>query len=185
MKIIVGLGNPGPRYRATRHNVGYMVADSLAEGLGAAFAREKYQALIAEATFKGERVMVLKPLTFMNNSGLSVARALRYSKADLTDLLVIVDDVNLGLGRLRLRLQGSAGGHNGLKSIIAHAAGREFSRLRIGIGRRDDAAALTGHVLGKFAPDEMSAVKEAVDRATEAAQRFITDGAECAMNEFN
>ncbi|MEA3365913.1 MAG: aminoacyl-tRNA hydrolase [Candidatus Hydrogenedentes bacterium] len=185
MKLIVGLGNPGPTYRDTRHNAGFRVLDCLAERLCASFSKEKYHALVAETSYEGHRLVMMKPLTFMNKSGLAVARALRYTTVDLADVLVVVDDVNLPLGRLRLRGSGSAGGHNGLKSIIAHLNSEEFPRLRLGVGRAGHSADTVNHVLSSFAAAERPQVNEMVERATEAVMSFVTNGLERAMNTFN
>jgi len=161
-----------------------MVADALARKLHTEFDREKYQGLVAQAAHAGASVLLVKPLTYMNNSGQCVARALRYNPVSLEELLVIVDDVNLPLGRLRLRADGSAGGHNGLKSIIDSLGADAFARLRIGVGinRNRD---LTGHVLGRFEPQEKDAVEDAVARAADAALCFVACDIEKAMTEFN
>lgn len=186
VKLIVGLGNPGPRYRNTRHNVGFVTLDRLAERLATTFAREKYDGAIAEAVYRGEKLLLLKPMTFMNRSGISVAQAARNRVDDVSaGILIVTDDVNLPLGRLRLRGQGSAGGHNGLKSIIEHLGTQDFPRLRIGVGDKRSGADLADHVLGKFAPDEAGPVGKAVERASEAVLRFIEVGVEGTMNEFN
>lgn len=186
MKLIVGLGNPDAKYRNTRHNVGFMVLDRLAERLGVAFDREKFHGAIAEVVQPGRKLLLLKPMTYMNRSGTSVAAAARNRVNEPEDdLLVITDDVNLPLGRLRLRARGSAGGHNGLKSVIEHLGTQDFPRLRIGVGAADSRADLSDHVLGKFAPDELDTVRDAVERAANAALRFIDQGLEKAMNEFN
>jgi peptidyl-tRNA hydrolase, PTH1 family len=185
VRIIVGLGNPGPRYRNTRHNVGFRTLDVLAEELGTTFSREKYGALIATGRHEGTEVLMLKPLTFMNNSGVAVAQAARNKVQDPGDLLVVSDDVNLPLGRLRLRKQGSAGGHNGLKSIIERLGTSEFGRLRIGVGQESVGAGLIDHVLGTFAPDEWPEVNAAVGRAAQCVLRYIAAGMDGAMNEFN
>lgn len=185
MKMIVGLGNPGPEYRMTRHNVGFRVADRLAERWDAEFTREKYRSLVAEAVCDGERVLLIKPLTFMNRSGEAVSRALRYTSVDRRDMLVVVDDVNLGLGGVRLRAEGSAGGHNGLKSIIAALGSEDFPRLRIGVGRDRAGESLVDHVLSGFASREQPEVEAMLARGAEAAERFVTHGIERAMNDFN
>lgn len=185
MKLIVGLGNPGPKYRDTRHNAGFRVLDRLAERLGARFSKEKYRALVAETSCEGQRLVLMKPLTFMNKSGLAVARAVRYTSVDLGDVLVVVDDVHLPLGRLRLRSSGSAGGHNGLKSIIAHVSSDAFPRLRLGVGAVEDTADMVNHVLSTFAVGERLQVNEMVEHATDAVMRFVTDGLEQTMNRFN
>ena len=185
MKIFVGLGNPGPRYARTRHNVGFRVVECLADRLHTSFSREKYHGLIAEAVLGDEKVLLVKPLTFMNHSGDCVARVLQYNPADLTDLLVVVDDVNLPLGKLRLRGSGSAGGHNGLKSIIERLGDDGFPRLRVGIGQEGPGTDLTGHVLGRFAPDEWPILEATVPRVADAALRYHEAGLEKAMTEFN
>jgi len=185
VKIIAGLGNPGARYRNTRHNVGYVTLDRLAERLGVAFAREKHEAHVVEAQFQGTRLLLMKPLTFMNRSGLSVARAARDAVEGPGDVLVVVDDADLRLGRLRLRAGGSAGGHNGLKSIIEHLGTPEFPRLRIGVGRDKAEAGLIDHVLGRFKPEERAEVDRVVTRAVDAILHYVTEGIGSAMNMFN
>lgn len=186
MKVLVGLGNPGPRYRNTRHNAGFMVIDALAERLGTRFGKEKYGGLVAETVRGGQTLMLLKPLTFMNLSGVSVAQATRNKIADFAaDFLVVVDDVNLPLGRLRLRGGGSAGGHNGLKSLIEHLGTQEFARLRIGVGQTKPGDDLVDHVLSRFAPEEVPEVEKALARAADAVLCFVDEGLERAMNQFN
>jgi len=185
VKIIVGLGNPGPQYARTRHNLGFVAVDALAKRLGTAFGREKYDAHIAEVRCDGQKVLLLKPLTFMNRSGRSVAQAARNGVDDMDDLLVVVDDINLPLGRLRLRQGGSAGGHNGLKSIIAHLGTDAFPRLRMGVGGKEAGRHLTDHVLGKFRPEERPDVDSMVARSVDAMVMFIESGIEPTMNAFN
>lgn len=185
MKILVGLGNPGSQYRFTRHNAGFLVLDRLAERLALPFGRERFGGLFAKGQCEGCDVVLLKPLTYMNRSGECVGQALRYTNAAPEDVLVVVDDVNLPLGRLRVRSDGSAGGHNGLKSIIEHLGSDAFPRLRIGVGQGRQGATLTGHVLGTFAQDEMPEMERAVDRAADAAVTFVVKGLGPAMNAFN
>ena len=185
MKLIVGLGNPGPKYRNTRHNVGFQVLDLLAARWGAAFDREKFYGLVAMAGHASENVMLLKPLTYMNRSGASVAEATRNKVPDLADLLVVVDDVNLPFGRLRLREGGSAGGHNGLKSIIEQVGSQEFPRLRIGVGVNKAGEGLTDHVLGSFRPEERAELDAIVARAADGVAAFVEGGVIPAMNEVN
>ncbi len=185
MKLIVGLGNPGPQYRNTRHNVGFRVVDRVAETLGVTFDSEKFGGLVARAQRGRTAVMLLKPLTFMNNSGISVAQATANRVPFLGDLLVISDDVNLPVGRALLRERGSAGGHNGLKSIIEHLGTQDFPRLRIGVGEKEPGADLTDHVLGTFKPEEKAEIEEAIETAASGVLTFIETGAVRAMNAVN
>lgn len=185
MKILVGLGNPGSQYRMTRHNIGFMVLDRLSEMWMAPFSRERFGGLVAKTKCQGEEVLLLKPLTFMNRSGECVGQALRYTNGTPEDLLVIVDDVNLPLGKLRIRAQGSAGGHNGLKSIIEHLGSDTFPRVRIGVGQNREGVSLSTHVLGAFSQEERAEVNEMVSRAAEAAAAFMTSPLIQVMNAFN
>lgn len=184
MKVLVGLGNPGPRYKNTRHNVGFLAVERVANHLGITLAAEKYNGIVAEGEYQGERVLLVKPQTFMNNSGECVARVLRYKPVEPAELLVAVDDVNLALGRIRIRPGGSAGGHNGLKSIIQHLGTDEFPRVRLGVGG-GDRDELIDHVLGTFRPEEKPVVQEMVDRAAEAMLEVVASGVASAMNKFN
>ena len=183
MKLIVGLGNPGAKYRGTRHNVGFAVLDELGARRQASFDAAPVEALIAKV--RGDiPVMLAKPVTFMNNSGEAVGALMRYFKIDAADLLVIVDEVQLPLGKLRARARGSAGGHNGLKSVIAHL-GDEFARLRLGVGRGADQRNLADHVLAKFEKGEAAEVERMTARAADAAEMFIASGIGAVMNAFN
>jgi peptidyl-tRNA hydrolase, PTH1 family len=190
MKAIVGLGNPGLRYAGTRHNVGFAVADELARRAGLAFESAPVDALIARwravdsSRNAGEPVLIAKPLTFMNESGQAVGALIRYFRIDVADLLVVVDEVQLPLGRLRVRTRGSAGGHNGLKSVIAHI-GADFARLRIGVGRGDARRDLADHVLARFDADEAADVERMTTRAAEAAEMFVSAGIAAVMNAYN
>jgi len=183
MKLVVGLGNPGRTYDGTRHNVGFDVLDLLAGRHRLEWESAPADALIAK--WRAESVLLAKPLTFMNLSGYAVGDLLRFYKIDLPDLFVVVDDANLELGRLRARPSGSAGGHNGLKSIIGALGTEEFARLRVGVGRGDARRDLADHVLAKFDPDERTDVAEAVGRAADAAELFVAEGIEPVMNRFN
>jgi PTH1 family peptidyl-tRNA hydrolase len=183
VKIIVGLGNPGGKYRGTRHNIGFAVLDELASRRQVEFESAPADALIAKVR-GADGALLAKPLTFMNASGEAVGALLRYYKIDVADLLVVVDDVQLPLGKLRARMRGSAGGHNGLKSIAAHL-GDEYSRLRIGVGRGDPRRDLADHVLTKFDADENAEVERVTLRAADAAEMFITSGIAAVMNGFN
>jgi PTH1 family peptidyl-tRNA hydrolase len=185
VKLIVGLGNPGPKYSNTRHNAGFMVLNRLAERLGVSF-REVRQTLLAEVEWEGERVVFLKPLTFMNRSGLAVARAAGEMVGEAhTDLLVVLDDVYLPVGKLRLRRGGSSGGHKGLDSIIECLGTEEIPRLRMGVGEDEEEEELADHVLGPFTQEEMVTVKGVVERAADAVLSFVRFGIDHAMNEFN
>ena len=183
MKLIVGLGNPGAKYRGTRHNIGFAVLDALAARWQVSFESAPVDALIAKVRGADE-VLLAKPLTFMNASGEAVGALLRYYKIEIADLLVVVDDVQLPLGKIRARVRGSAGGHNGLKSIVAHV-GDAFSRLRIGVGRGDPRRDLADHVLTRFDADEAAEVERVTARAADAASMFVTSGIGAVMNGFN
>jgi peptidyl-tRNA hydrolase, PTH1 family len=193
VKLIVGLGNPGRKYEGTRHNVGFDVVDRLATKHNAAWesAPRGIEALIARCRLSRAQsreipdIVVAKPLTFMNLSGAAIVGLLQFYKIEIPDLLVIVDDVNLELGRLRTRSGGSAGGHNGLKSTIESLGTDEFARLRVGVGRGDARRDLADHVLTKFDRDEREDVDAAVARAADAAELFVTDGIGQVMNRFN
>jgi len=183
MKLIVGLGNPGRKYAGTRHNIGFDVVDELA-----ARHRVEWEAAPAEALmakWRAAQVLLAKPLTFMNLSGHATRDLLQYFKIDLADLLVIVDETQLDLGRLRTRANGSAGGHNGLKSLIEQLGTDRFARLRIGVGRGDARRDLADHVLARFDGDERPLVRETIDRAADAVEVFVSDGLEPMMNRFN
>ena len=182
MKLVAGLGNPGPKYKATRHNVGFEVIDELARRASLGFESAPADALIAK--WRAADALLVKPLTFMNLSGQAIGELLRYFKIDLADLLVIVDEAQLPLGKLRARMRGSAGGHNGLKSVIAHL-GDEFSRLRMGVGRGDSRRDLADHVLATFDKDEGAEVARMITRAADAADTFITSGIAAVMNQYN
>ena len=184
MKAIVGLGNPGSQYKGTRHNVGFEVVEQLARRGSIAFESAPAEALIAKWRRSEGAVLLIKPLTFMNLSGQAVGELARYFKIEVADLIVIVDEVHLPLGKLRARTRGSAGGHNGLKSIIAHL-GDAFARLRLGVGRGGDQRNLADHVLSRFETDEAAEVERMTARAADAAEMFITSGIEAVMNAFN
>ncbi len=185
MKLLVGLGNPGARYRETRHNIGFVVVDEVARRHAVTFAAGPAEALIARARAFGEGAWLAKPLTFMNNSGGAIAELLRYYRVAIADLLVVVDEANLPLGRLRARARGSAGGHNGLKSIVESLATEEFARLRIGIGRGSALGDLANHVLARWDDEERPEIERAVSRAADAAEMFVTEGIERVMNAYN
>ena len=191
MKAIVGLGNPGVKYRGTRHNIGFAIVDEIARRADIAFDAAPANALAAKwRRPDGLTALLVKPLTFMNESGQAVGELARYFKVELVDLLIVVDEVQLPLGKLRARAHGSAGGHNGLKSVIAHL-GSEFPRLRVGIGRGAEGPdgsvrrELADHVLARFDAGERDEVDRMTSRAADAAETFITSGIEAVMNAYN
>ncbi|MCO5044877.1 MAG: aminoacyl-tRNA hydrolase [Kiritimatiellae bacterium] len=185
MKVVIGLGNPGPEYARTRHNVGFDVVDHLARKMDAEFRMSsRFPAELAEGTLEGERVLLVKPQTFMNRSGEAAGPLLRKKGVSPADVFVIVDDVDLPVGRLRLRKDGSAGGHNGLKSLIEHFGTDQFPRVRIGIGRQADRDTVQ-HVLGRFSPDEALVMEGTMQRAAEAVAAALRSGMDRAMTEFN
>jgi len=183
MKLIVGLGNPGDEYRETRHNVGFMVVDAIARRHGLAW-RHRDQMAFAKHFGAGE-FMVAKPQTFMNLSGFAVAQFAGYYGVDAADLLVVVDEVDLPLGRLRARARGSAGTHNGLKSVVQQLGTTDFPRLRVGIGRGDRRRDLADFVLARFEPAEQAVLEDVVTRAADAAEMFAVEGIEQVMNAYN
>jgi PTH1 family peptidyl-tRNA hydrolase len=186
VKLIAGLGNPGPRYADSRHNIGFMVAEALGRrwSAGAARYERRWEALEQEALRGGRRVLLLRPQTFMNLSGRSVAAVWRFYKLPAEDLLVIHDDLDLPVGQLRLRAGGSAGGHKGMDDVIRHVGTDAIARVRIGIGKVHPSAT-TEYVLGRFAPDERPLIEEAIERAADAVECWLARGIETAMNEFN
>ncbi len=188
MKLIVGLGNPGRRYAATRHNVGFRVVERFAERQRLSLSSKKFDGRFGRGDVGGVEVGILEPETFMNLSGASVAAALRYLPVDdwKTDLLVVSDDVDLPFGKLRIRPGGGPGGHNGLKDIIAHLGGDAFARMRFGVGRPGDARVETAdHVLQGFSDDEEKVLRGRLDAAAEAIETWLFDGLQTAMNRFN
>lgn len=186
MKLIAGLGNPGPRYAQSRHNVGFQVVEELARRWHVSAARyeAKFEGLLAEAQRAGDRVWLLQPQTFMNLSGRSVAAVWRFYKLALEDLLVVYDDLDLPPGALRLRSGGSSGGHKGMTDIIRHLGSEQIARLRVGIGKVASAGTVS-HVLGRFSSEERDVMNEAVARGADAAEMWLQQGIDAAMNEFN
>ncbi len=184
MKLIVGLGNPGARYANSRHNIGFRVVDAFAHAHAARFARKRFNAAIAEANLAENKLLIAKPQTFMNASGEAVGKLYAFYKIAPPDLLVIYDDLDLPLGKIRLRADGSAGGHHGMESIIARVGTSDYPRLRIGIGRPTPDADID-HVLGSFSDDERAAVDETIACAVEAIEVWLKDGIVVAMNRFN
>ena len=183
MKMIVGLGNPGRQYAATRHNLGFMVVDEVARRLQGGERRSRFRADLVEARDDGENVVLIKPQTYMNLSGTSVREAMRWYKTSLDDLLVILDDIDLPFGAIRMRPDGGSGGHNGLKSIITDLGSPEFARLRLGVGRGSGGA--TGQVLSRFSPDEERQLPEIIEAAANCTLNWVRHGAIAAMNRCN
>ncbi|MCD8225263.1 MAG: aminoacyl-tRNA hydrolase [Clostridiales bacterium] len=186
MYIIAGLGNPTKEYNHTRHNVGFCVIDVLADRYGIDVSEKKHKALCGRGVIEGQKVLLMKPQTFMNLSGESVRAAVDYYKADAAaDVIVIFDDVSLEPGQLRVRRQGSAGGHNGVKSIIAQLGTQDFARVKVGIGAKPPRMDLADYVLGHFSQGEQTQMDDAFDEAAKAVVMMITDGTDAAMNQFN
>ena len=183
-QLIVGLGNPGSKYDGTRHNIGFVILDELARSFQISLsATQKFQGQFGEGTIAGRKLRLLKPTTYMNNSGQSIRAVLDWYKIDPGAVLVVYDDMDLPVGRLRLRLSGSAGGQNGMKSAISHLGTQAFPRLRVGIGSKDQDAIT--HVLGSFAPAEKVLIKEVTQLSISAIEVSLRDGVEKAMNLFN
>jgi PTH1 family peptidyl-tRNA hydrolase len=186
LQLVVGLGNPGPQYANTRHNCGFMVVDRLAQRWGIPLVLEKrFQGSYGEGFALGGKRRLLKPETYMNRSGQSVRAVLDWYKLDLASVLVVYDDMDLPLGRLRLRGSGSAGGHNGMKSIIQHLGSEGFPRLRLGVGKPKGSQDVVGHVLGGFAPAEQEVLERVLNTAVEAVECCLQEGLRTAMNRFN
>jgi len=185
MRCLVGLGNPGSAYAATRHNVGFRVADLLAARHGIDVSKRRHQALLGRGRIGEVEVILVKPQTFMNDSGIAVRRLLEYYRLEPQHLLVVCDDINLDLGQLRLRRGGSPGGQKGLRSIGQHLGQTDFARLRIGVGRLEVGRDATSFVLSPFRASERDAAAEAVGRAAEAVECALRDGLETAMGRYN
>ncbi len=185
MKLIVGLGNPGKKYQRTRHNIGFLVVDRIAARQAIAVHKEICGALTGEWAQEGEPIILAKPQTYMNRSGAAVSGLLRQFHGTPDNLVVIYDDVDLPFGRMRIRTQGSAGGHRGLISIIENLAGDSFSRVRIGIGRPPEGIETADYVLQPFDADHAPGLDELVGKAADAVMALVKDGAEAAMREFN
>lgn len=184
MKLVVGLGNPGKKYDGTRHNVGFAVIDLLAAAPGIGGFQERFDADIAEWREDADKILLMKPLTFMNLSGQAVRQVIDFYQIDPADLLVICDDMALPLGKLRFRARGTHGGHNGLRDIQQHLGSTEYSRLRIGVDVPDQKDAVD-HVLGKFKPSEKPAIADALSLAVQAVAMWVKDGIEKCMNQYN
>ena len=185
MYVIAGLGNPGKKFQDTKHNIGFTAVEVLAERHGIRVSRLKHKAYVGEGQIAGQKVMLIKPQTFMNESGQSVREVLDYYGVELSELFVIYDDVDIALGSLRIRAQGSAGTHNGMRSIIYQVQDDNFARFRIGIGGERGAIPLRDYVLSGFAGDELEPMRAAVLRCADAVEVAVAEGIETAMLQFN
>lgn len=185
MKVIVGLGNPGSKYENTRHNVGFNVIDCLSEKLHLELDNTKFNAKLGDGKVGQEWILLCKPLTYMNLSGEAVRPLLDYFKIGVEQLLVVYDDLDLPIGKIRLREKGSAGGHNGMKSVIRHLGTEDFKRIRIGIGQPKQKQDVTRYVLSSFTPAEKRLINEAVERASAACERWLSTTFPVVMNEYN
>lgn len=185
MRWYVGLGNPGKQYAATRHNAGFMALDLFAEKWNLSFSKKQCKSEIAEGVVNDEKVVLIKPQTYMNLSGEAVRAYLDYYKADLDDLVVLYDDMDTDTGKIRLRYQGSAGGHNGIKSIIQHLGTQQFQRIRIGISRPVNSSTIVDYVLSPFAKGERELVQQSLDNSVAAMEFFLKEPFEKAMGRFN
>lgn len=186
MVIIAGLGNPTKEYEHTRHNVGFDTIDCIADQYGISINEKKHRALVGKGMIEGQKVILLKPQTFMNLSGESIRAAVDFYKVDeKEELIVIYDDISLPPGQLRIRKKGSAGGHNGIKNIIAHLGHDSFMRIKVGVGEKPAGYDLADYVLGHFSKEDRAIMDDAFKEAAEAVKMMITDGPDAAMNAFN
>ena len=185
MRLIVGLGNPGPRYENTRHNVGFMLVDKLAGEFGFAVTKNKFDVRYGRGAIEGREVMLAKPMAFMNLSGWPLQKLAAYFKINSRDLVVVHDDIDLAFGRLKIKEKGGHGGHKGLKSIINALGEDEFVRLRIGVGRSEAGGSVSDHVLGPFFDDESKQLEAILNRARDAVVTILTEGSKIGMNRFN
>lgn len=185
MKAIIGLGNPGKDYQRTRHNVGFMTVDELGKLLSVQISKIKFKSLYGEVSYKGEKILLVKPQTYMNRSGEAVRELINFYKLDPQDIIVIYDDIDIPLGEIRVRMKGSSGSHNGMKSIIQQIQSDQFPRIRIGIGKKHAEQDLANFVLSAFSKDELIDIEIATKNAGEAALVYATEGIDKAMNTYN
>lgn len=185
MYIIAGLGNPTKEYEKTRHNAGFCTLDALADKIGTDISEKKHKALFGKGMIGFEKVILAKPQTYMNASGESLRELADYYKVDADHIIIVYDDISLEPGQLRIRLKGSAGGHNGIKSIIAHLGTQEFPRVKVGVGEKPKGMDLADYVLGRFSKGEQEIMDEAYRAAAEAVCMMINEGGEAAMNHYN
>ncbi len=184
MKLIVGLGNPGQKYQTTRHNIGFIIVDEVAKRIGVSKFESKFKGFYAKVKYKGEDVILLKPQTYMNLSGQSVVEVVNYFKIDVDDILVVYDDLDLSLGKIRFKGKSSSGGHNGIKSVENYLKTNEFKRLKFGIDK-SESIPVVNYVIGKFTKDELKTVLEKVVVASNACLYFVNNSFIDVMNKFN
>ncbi|AFU16188.1 peptidyl-tRNA hydrolase [Bacillus toyonensis] len=185
MKLIVGLGNPGREYELTRHNIGFMAIDELAKRWNISLNEQKFKGVFGAGFVNGEKVILLKPLTYMNLSGESIRPLMDYYKIDVDDFVVMYDDLDIPVGKLRLRMKGSAGGHNGVKSTISHLGTQEFQRIRMGIDRPKNGMKVVDYVLGRFTSEEIPDVNHSIEKAADACEEWLNKPFLQIMNTFN
>lgn len=185
MKLIVGLGNPGREYELTRHNIGFMAIDELAKRWNISLNEQKFKGVFGAGFVNGEKIILLKPLTYMNLSGESIRPLMDYYKIDVEDFVVLYDDLDIPVGKLRLRMKGSAGGHNGVKSTISHLGTQEFQRIRMGIDRPKNGMKVVDYVLGRFTSEEIPDVNHSIEKAADACEEWLNKPFLQIMNTFN
>lgn len=185
MYIIVGLGNPGNEYESTRHNTGFITIDKLANKYNIKISTKKHKALIGSGIINGEKVVLVKPQTYMNLSGEAVYEVVNFYKEELKNVIAIFDDIDLPLGTIRIKEKGSAGTHNGVKSLVHELGSQEFKRIKVGIGKPNEKLDLIGYVLGKFSKEEFVEIEKSTDTVINAVEVILKDGISKAMNEYN
>ena len=185
MRCFIGLGNPGLKYDSTRHNIGFMAIDQLSEDTSIALDQNKFKCHYGTGFFKGEKIMLVKPQTFMNLSGEGVRPLIDYYGIELEDIVVIYDDLDLPLGRIRLRQKGRGGGHNGIKSLNQHLSSEKYNRIRLGIDRPFQGMTVTAYVLGKFRKEDEQVLNKVLERSSEACQSFVSEEFLDVMNQYN
>ena len=185
MKAIIGLGNPGMKYAGTRHNIGFDAVTAIADKYNLSINNKKFKGVYADGHIAGEKVLLVQPQTFMNLSGECVREVADFYKLNPNEIIIICDDINLDVGRLRIRKKGSAGGHNGLKNIIAHLGTEEFPRIRVGVGEKTEGWDLADYVLARFDKDSEPVIREALANVVGAVETWISEGIDAAMNRFN
>lgn len=185
IRLVVGLGNPGPRYESTRHNIGFRVIDRLADRLGMSVTRSRFKALYDKGRYKGREVILAKPQSFMNLSGGPVRALADYFDISPSEILVVYDEIDLVYGRIKIVAQGGHGGHNGVRSLVDTLKAKDFARIRMGVGRPDPRIEVSDWVLGKFSPEDATTLDDFIDQGSDAVSTILTDGLKMGMNAFN